>query len=170
MFELYLPAILVAACVTLIVLFYVLREVSKRDRALSGIDARLGELSREVGSHAKWRSTIVDAFVSLESYISVQQGISDELTTESGDRLNRASEALFSEKMKVMKLIHHSGLLNSDEEIALRSSWALATQFGDHESLQMMIELEAERKPESLAKFQSHRLVLERRLSSNTSS
>lgn len=112
---------------------------------------------------------IVKSLVCLEEAVSMQRAAFEEIAGSHGEQMDKAGDLFYVTRMKIMKLIHHSGLATSDDQSAVRSSWALATEFGEQDSLELMSNLERFRRPESLATFQQHRSILSRRLNADSS-
>jgi hypothetical protein len=107
---------------------------------------------------------IVMSIICLEESISMQWAAFDEVTEHRNEKMEKANMLFQANRMRIMKLIHHSGLTVSEDESALKASWALATEFGDQDTLELMHNLERFRRSENLPTFREHKEMLARRL------
>ena len=100
----------------------------------------------------------------IEENFSALWVISEESQRTGNLDVDRANIVISNYRKNMMKTIYHVGLFNS-KEVALRSSWLLATEFGDVGTLELMIQFEEFWDEENQTTFLEHRAILQERLS-----
>jgi hypothetical protein len=146
------------------IVYVFVSNIKSKGSQLRDLDEGIAELRRRLGLYEAGNANIIDSLMSIEQTILMHRAILDEVTNIETPQMERARELLYAQRKQVMRLIHHSGLAHLDDSRALESSWALATEFGESETIQRMIGLEGYRKPANLKTFQEHREILTRRL------
>jgi hypothetical protein len=127
------------------------------------LEARFGALNEMFVHFQGANKTIVDTMLAMEGAMSVQRAVLDEVVGNN-QKMEKASDLLHVQRSRVMKLLHHAVVANSDDPLALKSCWALATELGDEESLDLMVRMEPLRDPHHLLTFREYRSILEKRL------
>jgi uncharacterized membrane-anchored protein YhcB (DUF1043 family) len=149
----------VAIIVGVVILFIFARGLRRDERQARAMERRIDELSQIVGQISAGNTNLV------RSTMSMERAVVDELGGQENEKAERAGQLLASQRKRDMKAMHHAVLSTADERQALRSSWALATEFGEDDTLGLMSDLERYRGRGSLAEFRMHREILAGRLS-----
>lgn len=162
--EIIAAAALVVAIVFGIPLIYSFVKDAKWNKSNREMEARIDEVKKSLVLHDLGNVNIVACLTSMEETILMYRAIFEEVAHCKNEKLEKANDLFYAQKKRVMKLIHHTGLTSSDGDKALRSSWALATEFGEADTLELMTTLEHLHNPGHSAIFRAHKIILSRRL------
>lgn len=138
-------------------------EVWKR-RKPEGVEKQLLELERLIGIYQIGSRSMVSCVSAVSETLLISHAIYEEMEGQNNAKLNRADPVFLEQRAQLVKLMHHARLAQSDDAVALSSSWALATEFGDADTVDLMTEIEGFRGPENLTLFRQHKRLLLARL------
>lgn len=136
----------------------------RKNRALYKMQLELNAMKHSLAKYELGYGCAMSSLISLAEMAFIQRAVFEEVLSAGSDSLQLADRVLFDQRVEIMKSIHQTGLAHPDDQIALDSSFALATEFGDFDTIELMKKLESFRAAANLSEFERHRRFLKRRL------
>lgn len=165
----YVLAALAAVALIVAVVFglpiaYSFFQQLRENKSVGEMQSALDHMKLSLKQSELGYDNIVSSLRSLAETVFIQRAVFEEISGSENEKLKRTDKAFFEQRQQFMKMVHHAGLAHPDDQIALRSSFALATEFGDLDTADLMAKLESLRLPINRAEFERHRRYLLHRL------